>query len=187
MATSSYSYLEKLGEYLVRSRGKRKSKTKLTKKVLDIGLGFGKNGYIIREYLELWRGNDVSPSTWKSTIHGIEAYRPYIHSWQRDIYDEVFIGNALTVLPRLPNYDFIIMTDVLEHFEKEDGFKMLDLIKEKSNDFFITTPQNPSKQGAVNGNEYERHRSVFTIEELQQYGVVDVQSDGILLLRGGDV
>ena len=78
------------------------------------------------------------------------------------------------------------MTDVLEHFNKEDGFKMLDLIKEKAPDFFITTPQNPTKQGAVNGNEYECHRSAFSVEELQQYGKVDVQSDGILLLRGGD-
>ena len=63
-------------------------------KLLDIGVGFGKYGFLAREYLELWKdGGDYQK--WNRQIDGIEAFEPYITPVHQFIYNNIFIGNAL--------------------------------------------------------------------------------------------
>ena len=84
--------------------------------VLDVGVGFGKYGYLVREYLEIW-GDGDQYDQWLRTIDGVEVFEPYIREVQRAVYNEVFIGNATEVLPTLEKqYDLILLIDVLEHF-----------------------------------------------------------------------
>jgi len=45
--------------------------------ILDVGVGFGKYGFLSREYLELWDGRGKY-CDWKIRIDGIEAYKDYI-------------------------------------------------------------------------------------------------------------
>jgi cyclopropane fatty-acyl-phospholipid synthase-like methyltransferase len=126
------------------------------KTILDIGCGFGKYGFLAREYLETWKGN-------KPTIDAIEVFQDYIGKLQREIYDEVVIGEAIRVLTafkeREIKYDLILAIDILEHFEKEDGKKFIELMKKIGKNVLISTPKEPGKQGAVFGNEYETHKS----------------------------
>ena len=56
--------------------------------MLDIGIGFGKYGFLAREYLELWDGRDKHKrEDWKRTIDGIEAFEEYINPAIEYIYD----------------------------------------------------------------------------------------------------
>ena len=87
--------------------------------VLDIGFGFGKYGYLLREYLEIPSGR-YDPADWQVRIDGIEAYAPYVQSFHRAIYNRIFIGEALAVMKDLPDqaYDLILAIDVLEAFHQ---------------------------------------------------------------------
>ncbi|MCK4786738.1 MAG: hypothetical protein KAV87_23470, partial [Desulfobacteraceae bacterium] len=64
------------------------------KSILDVGVGFGKYGFLSREYLELFDGREKFDD-WKRTIDGIEIFKDYITSLNKMIYDKIYIGNAL--------------------------------------------------------------------------------------------
>ena len=53
--------------------------------VLDIGIGFGKYGFLCREYLETWKGNTY-PNQWKVRIDGIEV-------WQKCVDNFTWLNN----------------------------------------------------------------------------------------------
>ncbi|RME82607.1 MAG: glycosyltransferase family 1 protein, partial [Planctomycetota bacterium] len=59
--------------------------------VLDIGVGFGKYGFLAREYLEMEHGQGTY-GKWTKRIEGIEAFEEYITPLHREIYDEIHIG-----------------------------------------------------------------------------------------------
>jgi 2-polyprenyl-3-methyl-5-hydroxy-6-metoxy-1,4-benzoquinol methylase len=133
--------------------------------VLDVGPGFGKYGFLAREYLELWwRTTDYARRTRR--IDAVEVFEPYITALQRYIYDEVHIGDALAVLPKLPHYDVILLIDVIEHLDKPDGIRLIGALLQKGTFLVVSTPKNPAPQGAHFGNVHERHTSVWTKREL---------------------
>jgi len=137
--------------------------------MLDVGVGFGKYGVLAREYLELWDGRDRYDD-WRRRIDGIEVFEEYhnpIYDWA---YDAVFFGNALEVIEKLDNYDLILMVDVIEHFEKEDGARFLRLCSARSKNILVVTPIRPSAQKSAFGNPHEEHRSAWTQEDLKPYG-----------------
>jgi len=137
--------------------------------VLDIGIGFGKFGFLAREYTDVFRGRYFNP---KTRIDGIEIFEKYIGRLQREIYDNIYIGNVMDILPTLGDYDTIICSDVLEHLNEKDGFILLDLIEKKSRFAMIVTPVRVLRQEALYNNEYERHISVWPRETLSKWGEV---------------
>jgi hypothetical protein len=127
-------------------------------KLLDIGVGFGKYGFLAREYLELWKdGGEYN--VWERQIDGIEAFEPYLMPFHKIIYDNIFIGNALDILPALKDkYDLILMIDVFEHFTFHDGKRLLGECRKKGKNILISVPVSMSAQEAVYGNEFETHK-----------------------------
>ncbi|HLD90883.1 MAG TPA: hypothetical protein VI911_07725 [Patescibacteria group bacterium] len=152
------------------------------KTVLDIGIGFGKYGFLAREYTDIWNNRFRKPET---VIHGIEVYEEYITEIHRQIYNKIFIGNALDILPTLGNYDLITFCDVVEHFEKEDGIKMMNLVRDKCKNAFITTPtlNRFQKRGGVAGNPYEQHVYGWSTEDLKAWGKVTTFNNFVNLLE----
>ncbi|MDP4282547.1 MAG: hypothetical protein Q8867_10425 [Bacteroidota bacterium] len=128
-------------------------------KMLDIGIGFGKYGFLSREYLELWDGRDKYGS-WQRQIDGIEAFEPYLNDGHKFVYSNIFTGNALQILPGIKDkaYDLILMVDVLEHFSKEDGLVILKECQRISRNVLISVPLVNSVQDAVFNNPYEMHK-----------------------------
>ena len=127
-------------------------------KLLDIGIGFGKYGFLSREYLEIWNPDAVYGSH-KHQIDGIEAYEPYLTPLHRLIYDRIFTRDAREILPTLTDpYDLILMIDVFEHFTYEDGLKVLEDCRRLGRNILIAVPRSMSVQGAVFGNPFETHR-----------------------------
>jgi len=127
-------------------------------KLLDIGIGFGKYGFLAREYLELWDGRNQY-NKWIRTIDGIEIFEPYITALQYYIYDNIFIGDAIEILPILTkHYNLMLLVDVLEHFNKADGIDLLQECIVHSDNILISVPNDIGNQKDAFGNIYETHR-----------------------------
>jgi len=140
------------------------------KKTLDIGIGFGKYGFLLREYLELWDGRYIY-NDWIRQIDGIEVFKDYVTPLQEMIYNWIYIGNALDIVPTLnTTYDLILLIDVIEHFTKNDGFLLLDKCRKKCKNIIISTPKNASRQKDAFNNPYETH--------LSQWGECDFSTIG---------
>lgn len=146
--------------------------------VLDIGIGFGKFGFLAREYTDVRFGRYFN---WETRIDGIEIFEKYVTQLQRQIYDNIYIGNATDILPNLSNYDIIICSDMLEHLSVEDGTFLLNTIKQKSKFAMIVTPVRVLRQEALYNNEHERHVSVWPTETLGRWGKVTQFENAYLL------
>ena len=125
--------------------------------ILDIGIGFGKWGHLFREYLDVFRKR-VYKNEWVVRIDGIEIFEQYITEHQREVYDDIYIGNALEILPTLRKYHLVYAGDIIEHLNKEQGKELIRLIREHSRVCILCIPLGDKwKQGAMYGNEHEEH------------------------------
>lgn len=131
------------------------------KSVLDIGVGFGTYGFLSREYLDVWSLSDEY-GNWKTRIDGIEIFDRYITVIQKSIYNNIYIGNAISVLGEINfNYDLILIIDVLEHFGYHDGQQLLQICSKTGKNILISVPKNIGTQEALYGNIYETHKYQF--------------------------
>ena len=146
------------------------------KTVLDLGIGHGINGAGIRNWLDL----GVQP--YRTRIEGVEGHKPY-RSPLWDCYDlvhectiqEFFHGDSRA-------WDMILITDVIEHFTKEEGLLILEQCKARLNPggkLIAVTPAVWIEQGAAYGNELETHRSLWTAENFSSTGFY-IAKDGSL-------
>ncbi len=130
--------------------------------VLDVGVGFGKYGVLCREYLEL---NEDKPEYNKfvKKIDGIEVYEKYLTPLHNYIYDHVYVGNVLNLIDQMNyNYDLVLLIDIIEHFDKQQGKNLIKKLLKQNKGIFISTPKIVSKQGSQYENIYETHKSRWT-------------------------
>ncbi|HMS64851.1 MAG TPA: class I SAM-dependent methyltransferase [Ignavibacteria bacterium] len=140
------------------------------KSILDVGVGFGRWGILFREFLEVWGDNNIT-GEWKRVIDGVEIFPDYIKSYHKFFYDNIYIEDAYKFVKETRNrYELINCGDIIEHFEKKTALEFLDLCLKKSNYVLINIPIGPNwQQEGVNNNEYERHRSIWTVSEFKKY------------------
>ncbi|NSW76214.1 MAG: glycosyltransferase family 4 protein [Candidatus Atribacteria bacterium] len=131
--------------------------------VLDVGIGFGKYGVILREVLEVSYGRYFKEG-WKVLIDGIEAFEEYHNPIHDFVYNRVYYEDMEVCLPSLPVYDVVLLIDVLERFEKEKGKKIIqNLLQHARKSLLVSTPRFPAKQDSYLGNSFELHRSRWHI------------------------
>lgn len=142
-------------------------------RILDVGIGFGKYGFLCREYIQYWNSPDKVRQV---TVEGIEAYPNYVGDLQKLIYDRIFIGEAFDLLSSFPDlsYDLILMIDVLEHFKKDIGVSVIREITRVSKVAIISTPRQFWKQEDSWGNPFEMHKSLWTKRDLMNLGASHV-------------
>lgn len=142
----------------------------LPRSVLDIGIGFGKWGFLFREFLDIYgNGDHWSKKSWKTRIDGIEVYEPYLKDLEKTWYDEIYVGDVLEVIPDLQDYDLTLMMDVLEHIPKAEGQLLLDIILKKSKKFIVSVPLGDFLYEFKGENKAESHVSIWTEDELKTY------------------
>lgn len=163
MPVGAYQQLSTVADLIVRINPKR---------TLDIGIGFGTYGVLVREYLDLWDNIDETKAyAWKRGLDGVEIFEEYITPMHRFLYDDIYIGDARTVVPTLTKrYNLAILADVIEHLSSADGKKLLADILAVSDNLIVTTPKNVKVQGALYGNEHERHISQWYEKDFQPFG-----------------
>jgi hypothetical protein len=136
--------------------------------VLDVGIGFGKLGVLVREYLECWYGR-CTPDAWQIQLEGIESFDGYRNALWSSMYNRVHVGDARLLVDELPRFDVAVCCDVIEHMDKPSGLALLRALAGKCQTLLLTTPISFWAQGAENGNPYEIHRSLWTPDDLHGF------------------
>ncbi len=137
--------------------------------VLELGIGFGKWGVLLREVLDAMYGR-CRPDQWKRKICGIEVWREYSNpSWG------AYNGVLKMEFPFPPgetvgtDWDLVMMMDSLEHLTPEVGRPFLRSLVENNKHVIISVPNGYMPQdGSPYGNDFENHRWTFNgLEEFQ--------------------
>lgn len=136
-------------------------------RVLDLGIGTGQWGFLFRNYLDYAQGR-IAPSEQKLSLIGVEGFEKYrTPAW--GVYNEVIVGDIREVIAsgRLDRqWDFINIIEVIEHFDREEGARLLRWIAGHSNHMMFSFHNGDQK--AVYGNDFERHRAKWSIKELEE-------------------
>jgi len=143
------------------------------KSVLDVGLGFGKGGFLLREYFDVSQYQRFQPQDWKIKIVGVEIFKDYISDLQKMIYNKIIIGDIFKVLPNLGKFDIALLNDIIEHFPKEGGLRLIKEVFNHADDIFITTPYGFFEHPARGKNKHEEHKSGWKIEDLKEFRIID--------------
>ena len=163
-------------EFMVRSVsavGKLPPNDKPSLRVLDVGVGFGMWGFMVRQVLDGVLAGRVREADWQVELIGVEYFEAYISAHQRALYNEIHIGDATTLAGTLGSFDIVILGDVIEHFEKHVGLRLLETLKAHAKVVLVSTPNGFMEQGEYAGNDRERHLSGWTLADFQVFGVLD--------------
>jgi len=140
--------------------------------VLDLGVGYGKYGLLVRELLESWEDR-VYPSQWQVRLVGVEGCRRYVDSfgWLAEIYSRIIVGDLALhdSLKGLGRFDLVLLCDVLEHLEKDSGACLLvEAQRRAKGSLVLSVPLGEAWLGnvVVGGNDLERHRASWSEEDL---------------------
>lgn len=137
------------------------------RRVLDVGVGFGRWGMVVREFCENWFGREL-PSDWEIHVEGIEAFAECIADYHRGFYDQIHVADAREILPSLleERWDMVIFGDVLEHFAKEESVGFLGGAIQSSIYVLVNVPLGAGwAQAGKYGNPFECHLSDWTVED----------------------
>lgn len=137
--------------------------------VLDLGVGFGKYGVLVREYLDAGRGL-VARADWTTRLVGVEAHAPYKSALHDAVYDEFRVEDFGRSYRDYRDFDLVLMLDSLEHLEREPAELMLTYLLEHNAHVLVSCPDGPLPQDAVNGNDHERHLSTWTEADFLRLG-----------------
>jgi hypothetical protein len=135
------------------------------KSILDIGCGFGKYGVLFREYLDIWDERYLKDQ-WQCRIVGVEAFAEYRNPIWDYVYQDVIVGRAQEAVPPLPGpFDLVLISDMIEHLEMAEAKSLVQCCLDKCSVLIVTTPREFYAQHNILGNEYERHRCLWTAAE----------------------
>lgn len=125
--------------------------------VLDVGAGYGKFGCLAREY--------AAPTR----VDALDVTAPRF-----PLYDHVYLGDLRdlegTLPAEAPRYDLALFVDVIEHFEKSEGHRVLEALTRRARRVVVATPLGFRPQ-EIPGMPYETHRSGWWPWDFRRYAV----------------
>jgi len=148
------------------------------KSVLDVGVGWGRYGALLRLGLERGYADISNRANWQVRIDGIEAFPGYIGEIQRSVYNEIHFGTVQELIGKLEDYDVILLGDVIEHLEKDEGAGLLKALVGKAKlRVVVATPNGRYDQDALYGNEFEKHRSVWSPTDFVNFSGCEIYAN----------
>jgi hypothetical protein len=124
--------------------------------VLDVGVGSGKYGNIIKSIL---------PS---ANVEGIEPTQKYIDEYKlNEVYNNIHCTTIQEFAKNNPRnrYNAVIFGDVLEHFFRSEAIDYIDYFLYRSDWVFALWPTFMPQDDAMD-NSYEIHKSNFNLIDL---------------------
>ena len=137
-------------------------------KILDIGAGDGKWGFILKKYFE--------------NVDAVEIFEPYIERYGLEkIYSKVINQDFLTL--DLSDYDIVIMGDVFEHVTRNEAKNWLKKNSKKLKEIIVVVPfEYPQDWDGVYENKWGHHHQpdltpeLFSIEYPELILVAKIES-----------
>lgn len=135
-------------------------------RVLDVGIGFGRWGFLVREFGEEWKGR-IHRENWRVHLEGIEAFPKNVEEYHHLFYDWVHVGDAAAIIAGMSEtWDLVIFGDVLEHFAKEQARQVLERALALSRHVLVNIPIGVGwERGGMYDNPWEEHRSSWELAE----------------------
>ena len=148
-------------------------------KILDIGKGFGKYGFLIHEYAGINNTKKLEPAkTLKEQssiiIDAVEVDADLMMPHLTHLYANVFFEDILQVYPRLAAYDLVLMIEIIEHIEKKEAITLLQHLLEQGSKIIIATPIDFFEQELYESH-FEHHVSHWTKKDFENLGYLNVQ------------
>ena len=84
--------------------------------------------------------------------------------WQWAIYDTIHVGDVAEL--ELPEYDLVLLVDIVEHFDLETSFAVVEKLAAKAKHLVISTPHRLIQTNYRGPNAHERHLCLWTGEIL---------------------
>ena len=120
----------------------------------------------------------------KTKIIGVEAFN---YNISKNKYNEYLITDILLFRKRekFPeNKKIFILNDVIEHFSKEDGIEIINLLSTLKDSLIILfTPNGFISQSEIDNNPFQKHKSGWYCQEFKKNGFDILGSLGPKFLR----
>lgn len=142
------------------------------KSILEIGIGCGKYGALLREYLTVWDHYFEPFDMQRVRIDGIEIHDMYSSAPAWSCYNHIFLGDIRDFILVDKHYDMVLMVDVLEHFEVADGIGLLHRLLKHANCLLVALPASFFPTVEVWGNPHEIHKAEYPPALLEAEGFV---------------
>jgi SAM-dependent methyltransferase len=149
--------------------------------LLDVGCGHGKWGYLLKKYAE-------SPEQQPHVV-GMDVFEPHVKSLRAEgIYNDVHVGDAVSLPFEDQSFDTIIACEVLEHLTAEQGPIFISELKRVARKcFIVSTPGFPCLRGGgetLDGfNPHEAHQHIYSLKTFRTLGFTQTIGVGHLKIR----
>mgnify|MGYP001231637972 CR=1 FL=1 len=126
----------------------------------------------------------------KKSFHsvGVDIFEPYlIESKNKGIHDDYIISDVLEIEEKISSnsFDSVIALDLIEHLEKSDGFRLIQIMESIAiKNIIIFTPNGFLRQDAFDSNPWQEHVSGWEINEMENLGFTVKGHGGHKALRG---
>jgi 2-polyprenyl-3-methyl-5-hydroxy-6-metoxy-1,4-benzoquinol methylase len=151
----------------------RQVKTRKGVSILDVGCGKHSPLTLIAHH-------------YKFEVVGLDIFEPYLKETKnKGVYQNVILADARYLPFKDKGFKAVTCIEVLEHVEKEDGEKILDELERVSRWLvLVSTPIGESMQHAYEGNPYQEHKYIWSVEELKARGFKMIRGRGLKGLAG---
>jgi hypothetical protein len=132
------------------------------------------------KYLDWWSPGATGAR--RTRIDAVEIHAPCIGGLHRAVRDDVrvpfdavdFLGACPSPVPGFvpDSWDLIRCIDMIERLDEEAGRRFIAAAMRRCKTLLVSTPMAPSPQGAVFGNEHERHVSRWMPADFEPFGAL---------------
>ena len=164
--------------------------------VLEVGVGWGKYGVLLREYLSM---QDImeEDNFWGLRLDCVEVCPQYLRGFKSSLYTHMYpvdireFCKDIVTWAGIWTWDLVLLIEILEHMPKEDGHFVIKTLLEYARWIVISTPRRLVRQPVELYHEQEQHVSLWSIEDFEQYSIDEILVDGdqrgtlALILKGG--
>lgn len=129
------------------------------KTILDIGCGNGSFMYMFNQNKNY-------------EITGVDIFKPSVMAARRTgIYKRVLAQDIRKLNFNKKSFDMAISNHVIEHLNKQDGFKLLkDMENMAKKKVIVITPMGEFEQDEYGGNKYQKHKSSWYSQDFIKLG-----------------
>jgi SAM-dependent methyltransferase len=117
---------------------------------------------------------------------GVELFEPYLNeSRSKSLHSEYRQADIREVSFEDDSFDAVILLEVLEHLDKDEGLKLIaNMRRWARKKVIITVPNGFVWQDGYDDNELQEHKANWTVQELRELGFRVYGLGGIKQLHG---